>query len=142
MTSVASARFAGKVPVVTGGSRGIGAAIAARPAGERAAMVIGYRGNREAADKLVTALRAEGGRAIAVRADVADPDQVKALIEHAVAEFGQLGVLASCQGIEHFDALENITPADFDRIYTSAPAASSSRSSMPRPTCANAARSC
>ena len=140
MTSVASARFAGKVPAVAGESERLsprGWPVKAWP------WSLATGGNQEAADKLVVAaLRAEGGRAIAARADVADPDQVKALIEHAVAEFGQLGILASCEGIEHFDARENITPADFDRIYTSAPAASSSRSTMPPSTCAKAARSC
>lgn len=117
MTSAASQRFAGKVAVVTGGSRGIGAAVAARLAGEGAAVALGYRSGQAAADTLVAELKTEGGTAIAVRADVADPDQTKALIEHAVAEFGRLDILASCAGIEHFDALENITPADFDRVY-------------------------
>lgn len=117
MAAMASARFVGKAAVVTGGSRGIGAAVAARLAGEGAAVAIGYRGNQGAADKLVAALRADGGRAIAVRADVADPDETKALIDQAVAEFGRLDVLASCAGIEHFDALEDIAPADFDRVF-------------------------
>ncbi|WP_435283491.1 SDR family NAD(P)-dependent oxidoreductase [Streptomyces koelreuteriae] len=111
-------RFEGKAAVVTGGSRGIGAAVARRLAAEGAAVAIGYRGNQEAAEKLVAELRAEGARAVAVRSDVADPEQTKDLIERAVAEFGRLDVLASCAGIEHFDALENITPADFDRIFT------------------------
>ncbi|MEV7189062.1 SDR family oxidoreductase [Kitasatospora sp. NPDC093102] len=118
MTSVGSSRFAGKVAVVTGGSGGIGAAVAARLAAEGAAVVIGYRGNRQAADELAATLAADGGRALAVRADVADPEQTKALIERAVSEFGRLDALASCAGIEHFDALENLTPADFDRIFT------------------------
>ncbi|MFD5473696.1 SDR family NAD(P)-dependent oxidoreductase [Streptomyces sp. NPDC127105] len=117
MTAVHSSRFEGKVAVVTGGSRGIGAAVAMRLAVEGAAIVIGYRTNQEAAQALVSTLTADGRRALALRADVADPDQTKALIERAVAEFGQLDVLASCAGIEHFDALENITPADFDRVF-------------------------
>lgn len=110
-------RFAGKAAVVTGGSRGIGAAVARRLAGEGAAVAIGYRGNQEAADALVAELAAAGGRAIAVRADVAEPEQIAALIERTVAEFGQLDVVASCAGIEYFGALETITPADFDRVF-------------------------
>ncbi|MFI9271501.1 SDR family NAD(P)-dependent oxidoreductase [Kitasatospora sp. NPDC052896] len=117
MTAVRSSRFEGKVAVVTGGSRGIGAAVATRLAVEGAAVVIGYRSNQEAAQALVSALTADGRRALALRADVADPGQAKALIERAVAEFGQLDVLASCAGIEHFDALEDITPADFDHVF-------------------------
>ncbi|MFE1879301.1 SDR family NAD(P)-dependent oxidoreductase [Streptomyces diastatochromogenes] len=110
-------RFEGKVAVVTGGSRGIGAAVARRLADEGAAVAIGYRGNKEAADALVAELGAADGRAVAVQADAADPEQTGVLIERAVAEFGRLDVLASCAGIEHFDALENITPADFDRVF-------------------------
>ncbi|MFE4758835.1 SDR family NAD(P)-dependent oxidoreductase [Streptomyces mirabilis] len=112
-----SARFEGKVAVVTGGSRGIGAAVARRLAGEGAAVVIGYRGNKKAADALVAELGGGGGRAVAVQADAAVPEQTGVLIERAVAEFGRLDVLASCAGIEHFDALEKITAADFDRVF-------------------------
>ena len=118
MAAAGSRRFTGKVAVVTGGSRGIGAAVAARLAEEGAAVVVGYRGNQQAAEELVAALAASGGRALAMRADVADPEQTKALMARAAAEFGQLDVLASCAGTEHFDALENITPADFDHVFT------------------------
>lgn len=117
MTQMKTGRFDGKAAVVTGGSRGIGAAVARRLAAEGAAVAIGYRGNTEAAAALVAELAGDGGRAVAVRADVADPEQTQALIDRAVAEFGRLDVLASCAGIEHFDALENITPADFDRVF-------------------------
>lgn len=117
VSSVQSTRFEGKVAIVTGGSRGIGAAVARRLASEGAAVAIGYRGNKEAADALVTELGERGGRAIAVQADVADPEQTRVLTEQTVAEFGRLDVLVSCAGVEHFDALEKITPADFDRIF-------------------------
>ncbi|MEU6476549.1 SDR family oxidoreductase [Streptomyces sp. NPDC047017] len=117
MAAADGRRFTDKVAVVTGGSRGIGAAVATRLAAEGAAVVIGYRGNRRAADELVSALAADGARALAVRADVADPDQTKALMDTAVSEFGRLDVLASCAGIEHFDALERISPADFDHVF-------------------------
>ncbi|MER6464495.1 SDR family oxidoreductase [Streptomyces sp. NPDC001228] len=117
MSSAQQARFEGKVAVVTGGSRGIGAAVARRLVQEGAAVAVGYRGNEEAAAALVAELTESGGRALAMRADVADPEQTRALVERAVAEFGRLDVLASCAGVEHFDALERITPADFDRIF-------------------------
>jgi 3-oxoacyl-[acyl-carrier protein] reductase len=118
MAAAGISRFGGKAAVVTGGSRGIGAAVARRLAAEGAGVVIGYRAEQEAASRLVAELRADGARAIAVRSDVTDPEQIRALIEQAVAEFGQLDVLVCCAGIEHFDALENITPADFDRVFT------------------------
>ncbi|MGW4560884.1 SDR family NAD(P)-dependent oxidoreductase [Streptomyces sp. NPDC004561] len=117
MTAVHCSRFAGKVAVVTGGSRGIGAAVATRLAAEGAAVVIGYRGNEQAAEELVSSLDADGGRALALRADVTDPDQTRALFEQAMDRFGRIDVLASCAGVEHFDALENIAPADFDRVF-------------------------
>ena len=116
--TISTLRFAGQVAVVTGGSRGIGAAVARRLTAEGACAVIGYRVEHEAASKLVAELRAGGARAVAVQSDVADPEQTEALIKQAVDEFGQLDVLVCCAGIEHFDALENITPADFDRVFT------------------------
>jgi 3-oxoacyl-[acyl-carrier protein] reductase len=114
---VLTRRFEGKAAVVTGGSRGIGAAVAARLASEGAAVAIGYRSNRQTADDVVDRLRANGTQAIAVQADVADPEQIGALVDRAAEEFGRLDVLASCAGIEHFDRLENLTPEDFDRVY-------------------------
>ncbi|MET9175618.1 SDR family oxidoreductase [Streptomyces misionensis] len=117
MTATDSRRFVGRTAVVTGGSRGIGAAVATRLAAEGADVVVGYRGNRAAADSVVAAIEAHGGRALAHAADVTDPGQIEALVERAVAEFGRLDVLASCAGIEHFGALESLTPADFDRVF-------------------------
>ncbi|MEU6404245.1 SDR family oxidoreductase [Streptomyces sp. NPDC046985] len=117
MPAAHARRFADKVAVITGGSRGIGAAVAARLAAEGAAVVVGYRGNREAAESVVSALTADGARAHAVRVDVAEPDQTEALMEQAVDRFGRIDVLASCAGVEHFGALEDIAPADFDRVF-------------------------
>lgn len=110
-------RFDGKVAVVTGGSRGIGAQVALRLAAEGAAVAVGYRSDQKAARGLVTRIESDGGRALAVQGDVIEPEQTKALIEQTVSAYGRLDVLASCAGIEHFDALEDLTPADFDRVY-------------------------
>jgi NAD(P)-dependent dehydrogenase (short-subunit alcohol dehydrogenase family) len=114
---VLPARFKGKVAVVTGGDRGIGAAVARRLAAEGAAVAIGYRSDRQAAEQLVVALAAEGARAAAIQADVADDEQVRTMMDRVVAELGGVDVLASCAGIEHFDVLEKIAPADFDRVF-------------------------
>jgi 3-oxoacyl-[acyl-carrier protein] reductase len=113
-----SRRFEDKVAVVTGGSRGIGAQVALRLAAEGAAVAIGFRGNQAAADAVVAAIETDGGRALAVQADVADPDRTKELVERAVAAYGRLDVLAACAGVEHFAALEDIRPEDFDRVFT------------------------
>jgi 3-oxoacyl-[acyl-carrier protein] reductase len=102
---------------VTGGGRGIGAAVASRPAFEGAAVVIGYRHAVEAADELTARLKDQGAQAMAVRADVAVPEQVGELVDRAVDTFGRLDILASCAGIEHFGRLRELTPADFDRVF-------------------------
>jgi tetrahydroxynaphthalene reductase len=117
MAGARAARFEGKVAVVTGADRGIGAAVARRLAAEGASVAIGYRSQREAAEQLVVALAADGARAAAIQVDVSDPEQTRTLIERTVAELGRLDVLVSCAGIEHFDALEKIAPADFDRVF-------------------------
>ncbi|GAB1639700.1 SDR family NAD(P)-dependent oxidoreductase [Krasilnikovia sp. MM14-A1259] len=107
----------GKVAVVTGGSRGIGAAVAARYATAGAGVVIGYHRAVDAAHKLAAQLTATGARCVALHADVADPQQTVRLIDQAVDTFGSLDILASCAGINHFGGLTELTPADFDRVF-------------------------
>jgi NAD(P)-dependent dehydrogenase (short-subunit alcohol dehydrogenase family) len=110
-------RLHGKVAVVTGGSRGIGRAVATRLAAEGAAVAVNYRNDAQAAESLVETLVAGGARAVAVQADVSDPDQTGRLMDEAADTLGGLDILVSNAGIEHFGALEEITPADFDRVY-------------------------
>ncbi|MCT9083695.1 SDR family NAD(P)-dependent oxidoreductase [Streptomyces fulvoviolaceus] len=107
----------GKVAVVTGGSRGIGAAVATRFAAEGASVVVGYRNAADSAQELVTRLKAQGTECLAVRADVAEPADVEALLDRTVNTFGALHVLASCAGIEHFGALPALTPEAVDRVF-------------------------
>ncbi|HUO37866.1 MAG TPA: SDR family oxidoreductase [Mycobacterium sp.] len=102
---------------MTGGSRGIGAAIAWRLAAEGAAVAINYVSNDESANRLVDELRSNGHEASAFRADVSDATQTHDLVQRVVASLGGLDVVASCAGIEHFGALESITQADFDRVF-------------------------
>jgi 3-oxoacyl-[acyl-carrier protein] reductase len=107
-------RFAGKRVLVTGGSRGIGAAVVRRLADEGATVAINYRSNAEVAGKLA----AEVGRgAFTVAGDVADPASVRVLVDTAAERLGGLDVLISNAGIEHFGALAEITPEDFDRVF-------------------------
>lgn len=110
-------RLSGKVALITGGSRGIGAAVTRRLAGEGAAVAINYRSDAAAANALVEEIARNGGRAAAFQADVSDPAQSKSLVDHVVAEFGGLHLLASNAGIEHFGALQSITLEDFDRVF-------------------------
>ena len=111
------ARLTGKRALVTGGSRGIGAAIVRRLADEGATVAINYVADESSADALVAELTDRGHRAAAFRADVGDREQIRNLVQQAVAEFGGLDILASNAGVEHFGALESITEADFDHVF-------------------------
>ncbi|MGH3251009.1 MAG: SDR family NAD(P)-dependent oxidoreductase [Trebonia sp.] len=115
MTSTSS--LAGKRVLVTGGSRGIGAAIVRRLASQGAAVAVNYRSDRAAADALVGELRDNGSAASAFPADVSDAAQAHELVGAVVSEFGGLDLLVSNAGVEHFGALETITQADFDRLF-------------------------
>jgi NAD(P)-dependent dehydrogenase (short-subunit alcohol dehydrogenase family) len=107
----------GKIAVVTGGGRGIGRAVAIRLAQEGAAVAVNYRSDRESATAVVDELTDHGHRAVAIQADVSDPDQTGRLMDQAAERLGGLGILVSNAGIEHFGALAEITPADFDRVF-------------------------
>jgi 3-oxoacyl-[acyl-carrier protein] reductase len=112
-----SARLAGKRALVTGGGRGIGAAIARRLAAEGATVAVNYVSNASSADALVHELTDKGYQAKAFRADVADRAQTADLVARVVDEFGGLDILASNAGVEHFGDLESTTGADFDRVF-------------------------
>ena len=107
----------GQVAIVTGGSRGIGAAVVRRFAEDGASVVVGYRSAADAAEELVVELKAAGVESLAARADVADPAQTQALVDRTVDTFGRLDIMASCAGIEHFGALADITPATVDQVF-------------------------
>ena len=95
-------KLAGKVAVVTGGSRGIGAAITKRLADDGASVAFTYAKGADAAASVVKEIERRGGTAIAIQADAADAEAVKAAIEKAVATFGQLDILVNNAGRRPF----------------------------------------
>jgi 3-oxoacyl-[acyl-carrier protein] reductase len=109
-------RFEDKVAVVTGASRGIGRAIALRLASEGAKVVVNYRGNREAADQVVEAIRAAGGEAIALQADVSQTEEAKSLIDTAKETFGRVDVLVNNAGTTRDTLLMRMTEEEWDLV--------------------------
>jgi 3-oxoacyl-[acyl-carrier protein] reductase len=107
----------GQVALVSGGSRGIGAAIVRRLADRGAAVAVNYRSGADAAQELTAELRERGSRAVAFQADVSDPAQSMRLVNEVVTEFGRLDALASNAGVEHFGSLASLTMADFDDVF-------------------------
>jgi|SRR5271163_3336771 len=110
-------RLAGKRALVTGGSRGIGAAIVRKLASQGATVAVNYVSNAQTAEALVDELTGAGHQAAAFRADVSDPAQTKDLVGRVTAAFGGLDLIASNAGTEHFGPLESITADDFDRVF-------------------------
>lgn len=105
-----------RVAIVTGASRGIGAAIARRLAKDGLAVVVNYAGSADAAAKLVEEIEAAGGRAIPVQADVGDPAAVKRMFDAAEAAYGGVDVLVNNAGIMTLSPIAQMDDAAFDRI--------------------------
>ena len=110
-------KLAGKVAVVTGASKGIGAAIAAALGAEGASVVVNYASSQAGADAVVAKIRAAGGQAVAVRGDVSKRADAQALADAAIAQFGRLDILVNNSGVYGFAPLEEITEADFHRHF-------------------------
>src|SRR6201995_3246172 len=110
-------KLTGKVAVVTGASKGIGAAIAKALGAEGASVVVNYASSKAGADKVVEAITASGGKAIAVKADVSKAEDAKALIDDTIKAFGRLDVLVNNSGVYEFAPLEAITEEHFHRQF-------------------------
>lgn len=111
------ARLEGKVALVTGASKGIGAAIAERLAAEGAAVVVNYRSSQAGAEAVVARIAAKGGRAVAAGGDVAKEADATALIDAAIRAFGRLDILVNNSGVYAFGTIENLTEADYRRHF-------------------------
>lgn len=103
-------RLNGKVALVTGASKGIGAAIAVQLAAEGAAVVVNYASSKQGADKVVERIVKAGGRAIAVGANLAHPAEIKALATATKEAYGKIDVLVNNAGVYEFLPLDAITP--------------------------------
>ena len=106
-----------KVILVTGASRGIGATIARKLAKAGAKVIINYAGGKEAAERIVSAIKQNGGDAIALQADVSKADEVKNLFDAAIAHYGKIDVLVNNAGIMITKLLKDTTDEDFTRQF-------------------------
>jgi 3-oxoacyl-[acyl-carrier protein] reductase len=110
-------KLTGKVAVVTGASKGIGAAIAQALADAGAAVVVNYASSKPGADAVVASITAAGGRAVAVQGDVSRAAEARGIVDAAITHFGRLDILVNNSGIYGFSPLEAITEADFHRQF-------------------------
>src|SRR6478736_3811969 len=110
-----SLKLAGKVALVTGASRGLGAAIAKRLASDGAAVAITFSSSPAKADEVVKAIQAAGGKALAIKADAADSKAVRAAVQQVVSTFGGIDILVNNAGIAPMAPIDQFTDADYER---------------------------
>jgi len=111
------AKLEGKVAIVTGASKGIGAGIAKAFADEGAAVVVNYASSAESADRVVADIAARGGRAVAVRANLANPGDVARLFAEAHRVFGRLDILVNNAGVYEFRPIDAVTEDHFHKHF-------------------------
>jgi 3-oxoacyl-[acyl-carrier protein] reductase len=110
-------KLTNKVAVVTGSSKGIGAGIAKGLAAEGAAVVVNYASSKEGAERVVSEIKAKGGKAVAVHGDVAKAKDVQRLFAETKKAFGRLDVLVNNAGVYEFAPLEQVTEEQFHRLF-------------------------
>jgi len=107
----------GKVALVTGASKGIGAAIARELAARGATVAVNYSSSQAGAEKVVAEIKAAGGKAVAIQANVADPANIAPLVKAVATQLGPIDVLVNNAGIYEFAPLEAVTPEHFHKLF-------------------------
>jgi len=110
-------KLQGKVALVTGASKGIGAAIAKELAAQGAAVAVNYSSSKAGADKVVAEIKAAGGKAIAVHGNVAEPEAIGPLVATVARELGPITTLVNNAGIYEFSPIEAVTPEHFHKQF-------------------------
>jgi 3-oxoacyl-[acyl-carrier protein] reductase len=110
-------KLSGKVAVVTGASKGIGAAIAKSLAAEGASVVVNYASSKEGADQVVDSITKAGGKAVAVSGDVTKLADANNIIDAAIKNYGQLDIVVNNSGVYEFAPVEEITEEQFHRMF-------------------------
>ena len=110
-------KLAGKVAVVTGASKGIGAGIAKALAAEGAAVVVNYASSKAGADAVVEVIAGAGGKAVAVQGDVSNEAQAKGVVDTALKEFGRLDILVNNSGVYEFAPIEATTEEQYRKMF-------------------------
>lgn len=112
------ASLEGRVAVVTGAGRGLGAAIARELAAGGAKVVVNYSRSKEPAEAVVKEIESGGGEAVAIKADVSNPEEAKTLIGETVEKYGQLDILVNNAGITIDKTMKKLTTDDWDKVVT------------------------
>jgi len=110
-------KLSGKVAIVTGASKGIGAGIAKALAEAGAAVVVNYASSKSGADAVVSAIASNGGQAIAVQGDVSLKSDAQAIVDAAISQFGRLDILVNNSGVYEFASIDEITEDHFHRLF-------------------------
>jgi 3-oxoacyl-[acyl-carrier protein] reductase len=112
-----SKKLAGKVAIVTGASKGIGASIAIHLASEGAAVIVNYSSSKQGADRVVGEINGNGGKAVAIQADLSKEADIRRLFAETKKSLGKLDILVNNAGIYDFQPLENVTPQHFHKQF-------------------------